>query len=204
MRKFSTDPFTDEDKKQLSDYVSSFSGGVFPNHGYNEVNRGSTMDYHPENIRLSRQQNKIENSNVSASPEYDSKYDSIVENASKESKLDPHFIKSFAMAESGFDNNAVSPAGAIGITQLTPIALKELKNITGRDFDPYDPQQNVTGGSILMKHYIERFGNVEKGIAAYNAGPSRVEKANGVPDIKETRNYVERVLGNYKSFKTAK
>ena len=92
-------------------------------------------------------------------------------------------------AESGYRADAVSPAGALGLMQLMPGTARSL-GVT----DPLDPLQNVLGGAEYLRQQLERFGSVEKALAAYNAGPGAVERYDGVPPYAETRNYIARIV----------
>ncbi len=103
--------------------------------------------------------------------------------------IDPDLFVRQIQAESAFRPNAVSSAGAIGLGQLMPATAKEL------GVDPTDPVQNLEGAARYMKQQLDRFGDPALALAAYNAGPSRVAKANGVPNITETQNYVAKILG---------
>lgn len=103
--------------------------------------------------------------------------------------IDPDLFVRQIQAESAFRPDAVSSAGAIGLGQLMPATAKEL------GVDPNDPVQNLEGAARYMKQQIDRFGDPALALAAYNAGPSRVAKANGVPNITETQNYVAKILG---------
>jgi membrane-bound lytic murein transglycosylase B len=103
--------------------------------------------------------------------------------------LDPDMFVRQIQAESAFNPAAVSSAGAIGLGQLMPATAKEL------GVDPTDPVQNLEGAARYMKQQLERFGDPALALAAYNAGPSRVAKAGGIPNITETQNYVAKILG---------
>lgn len=103
--------------------------------------------------------------------------------------IDPDLFVRQIQAESAFRPDAVSSAGAIGLGQLMPATAKEL------GVDPNDPAQNLEGAARYMKQQLDRFGDPALALAAYNAGPSRVAKANGVPNITETQNYVAKILG---------
>ena len=92
-------------------------------------------------------------------------------------------------AESAWDPNAVSHAGALGLAQLMPSTAKEL------GVDPLDWRQNLEGGARYLKQQYDRFGNWDHALAAYNAGPNRVEQYGGIPPFEETQNYVAKIMG---------
>ncbi len=102
--------------------------------------------------------------------------------------IPPALFIALVEAESSFDPDAISVKGAIGLTQLMPATAEEL------GVDPEDPIDNLAGGARYLAAQYRRFGSWDLALAAYNAGPSRVAKAGGVPDITETRNFVGRVL----------
>ena len=103
--------------------------------------------------------------------------------------LSPALMEAVVWQESRWNANAVSPVGARGLAQLMPGTARYL------GVDPRDPYANLEGGARYLREQLDRFGgDLEKALAAYNAGPGRVERAGGVPAIRETRNYVTAII----------
>jgi soluble lytic murein transglycosylase-like protein len=115
-----------------------------------------------------------------------------LQRAAADAGIDPRMLAAVAWAESSFVPDAVSHAGAIGLTQLMPGTAHALS------VDPHDPAQNLAGGARYLREQYDRFGSVELMLAAYNAGPGAVGRAGGIPDIAETQQYVPRVLDYYR------
>ncbi|MGE5620277.1 MAG: lytic transglycosylase domain-containing protein [Sphingomonadaceae bacterium] len=116
-------------------------------------------------------------------------FEEMIRRAAQREGVDAHLVKAVVEAESGFDPLAVSSAGAKGLMQLMDETARSLGVR-----DSFDPAANLAGGAKYLRAMLDKFGSVPLALAAYNAGPGAVEKYNGVPPYKETRNYVERVL----------
>ncbi len=123
----------------------------------------------------------------------------VVTSASGRYRLDPDLVNSVIKAESGFNARAVSPKGAQGLMQLMPGTASQLGVPNA-----FDPQANVEGGTKYLRELLERYNfDLVKALAAYNAGPQRVEQFNGVPPYYETRAYVARVVRDFNKKKVA-
>ena len=123
-------------------------------------------------------------------------YADLIREAAKANGISATLLDALIKQESGFRAKIVSPAGAIGLTQLMPKTAKSL------GVDPYDPLQNITGGAKYLKQQLDKFGgDISLALAAYNAGPGAVSKYGGIPPYKETQNYVKSVLGDYNNRK---
>jgi hypothetical protein len=104
--------------------------------------------------------------------------------------VNPAVFERLIAAESGWNPSVVSPAGAQGLGQLMPATARGL-GVS----NPSDPVQNLTGSARYLSQQLKRFGSYPKALAAYNAGPGNVERYGGIPPFKETRNYVDKILG---------
>lgn len=125
-----------------------------------------------------------------------SRYDHLIAEASRRYGVNESLLKAIIKAESDFNPRAVSKKGAKGLMQLMPENIRAF-----RLTDPFDPRENIMGGTRYFKRMINRFGGeLSLAIAAYNAGPEKVDQYRGVPPYKETENFVKRVLKYYRVF----
>ena len=125
------------------------------------------------------------------------RYDRYITKASQQHGVSFPLLKAIIKAESDFNPRAVSKKGAMGLMQIMPKNLKSLQIA-----DPFDPLENIMGGARYFKKLLKRFnGELSLSLAAYNAGPAAVDIYKTIPPFKETRNYVEKVMKFYYSFK---
>ncbi|MCX6623178.1 MAG: lytic transglycosylase domain-containing protein [Acidobacteria bacterium] len=115
--------------------------------------------------------------------------------AARKRDIPPELLHSIAQAESGFRADAVSPKGAIGLMQLMPATAR------AQSADPHDVEQNAEAGANYLAELLRRYENqdyqVEKALAAYNAGPGAVDRYKGIPPYRETQAYVAKVKKNF-------
>lgn len=117
-------------------------------------------------------------------------YDGLIRTIAERYDVEYALVKAIIKAESGFNRHAVSRAGALGLMQLMPAtaAQHQVRNA-------FSPRDNIEGGVRHLRMLLDRYGgNIPLAVSAYNAGHVRVEKAGGVPAIRETREYLARVL----------
>jgi len=127
----------------------------------------------------------------------DVSFDDVIAEAAVKNDLSFYLIKALIHVESYFNPYAVSKKGALGLMQIMPQNLETL-NVD----HPFDPRENVMGGASYLKNMLKRFdGKLELALAAYNAGPTVVEKYSAVPPFRETQEYVQRVLKQFKQYK---
>jgi soluble lytic murein transglycosylase-like protein len=114
----------------------------------------------------------------------------LIDGAAQQQGVDTKLLRAVIDQESGFRPCAVSPKGAQGLMQLMPATAEELKVD-----DPFDPKQSIEGGAKYLKQLLDKYkGDIPQTLAAYNAGPGATDQAKGVPDIPETRAYVDAIL----------
>ena len=125
------------------------------------------------------------------------KYDHFISDAAEQTGVDFPLLKAMIKAESDFNPQAVSRKGAMGLMQIMPENFKmlDLKN-------PFDPWENIKAGARYFQQLYERFdGHLALSLAAYNAGPTVVDRYKKIPPYQETEEYVRRVLRYYRTFK---
>jgi len=124
-------------------------------------------------------------------------YDAIIHKAAEQFGVEAHLIKAIIMAESAFDPNAISESGAQGLMQLMPTTAKDM-----RVYDPFDPEENILGGTQYLSLLLKKFKqDKRRAVAAYNAGPKIVAEHDSVPPIAQTKRFVERVMKYYMEFR---
>ena len=117
-------------------------------------------------------------------------YADHVETLARRFDLSPALIEAVVWQESRWRADAVSPVGARGLAQLMPGTARDL------GVDPDDPLANLEGGARYLREQLDRFdGDLERALAAYNAGPGRVIRSGGIPRIRETQVYVASIMG---------
>lgn len=118
----------------------------------------------------------------------------MIQQAAMRAGIEPGLLDALVAAESSYDPNARSSAGAMGLTQLMPETAKSL-GVT----NPFDPAQSLNGGANYLAKMIDKYGDLRLALAAYNAGPGTVDRYGGLPPYRETQNYVQKVLAMYEA-----
>ena len=184
-------------EKVLSNTTAANFGSLLLNKNSLDVNGKIYNNESLSNLSMSQalQNLEPENETSSINSTYASKSQliSMINQVAQKHGVDEKLVQALIKQESGFNPNAKSKVGAIGLMQLMPSTAKAMgvKN-------PYNATQNVEGGVKYLKSMLNKYnGNIILALAAYNAGPGAVDKYSGVPPYKETENYVKNILANY-------
>lgn len=162
---------------QIASYVDDHGKHIYVNDDSTVTHQGGTTSPAP----------------AASSAQPPDRLERIVRDAAARHRMDPALLKAVISAESGWNPQAVSRKGAVGLMQLIPGTAQRYG--VG---NPYDPVQNVEGGTLYLKSLLNRYnGNLVKTLAAYNAGEHAVDQSGGVPAIPETRRYVQKVTDAY-------
>jgi soluble lytic murein transglycosylase len=122
-------------------------------------------------------------------------YDALILRWARAYSVEPALVKAVIAAESNFEPRAISRVGAQGLMQLMPETARTLGVR-----EPFEPEQNVAAGARYLRAMLDRYGDLRRALAAYNAGPTAVDQHRGVPPYRETRAYVDRVLTYYRGY----
>jgi soluble lytic murein transglycosylase len=160
-----------------------------------------TITSHADIYKFTDREGVIHYTNVPQSNDYekvlsedktgsDKDYNYIINKKSMKYKIEPSIIKAVITAESNWDHRAISNKGAMGLMQLMPDTARDMQIS-----NPYDPEQNIEAGTRYLRFLLNKFdGDLNLALAAYNAGPGKVEKSGGIPPFRETKKYVRKVI----------
>ena len=122
-------------------------------------------------------------------------FDFLIARTARDFSVDPALVKAVIAAESNFRIDAVSRVGALGLMQLMPQTAEQMGVL-----EPFAPGENLKGGVRYLRAMLDRYGDVRRALAAYNAGPTAVDRYGGIPPYRETKAYVKRVLNYYRGY----
>jgi soluble lytic murein transglycosylase-like protein len=152
--------------------------------------------WHFTNVRTDAQYKLYIKTPRKTPSKYIKEYEGIILQASRRFEVDVSLVKAIIKAESYFDHKAVSHKGAQGLMQLMPQTSDAMAVE-----NPFDPEENIFGGTRYLSLLLKRFNNDKRlAVAAYNAGPERVEACNGIPPIAETERFVKKVMNYYRDY----
>jgi Transglycosylase SLT domain len=175
---------------QIAPYVDENGKLIYINGDSPQPRHGSSIS------RLPAAGSRLGTSNVFSAVSLkptDSGLDRIVQDAAQRHQIDPALVKAVISTESAWNTRAISQRGAVGLMQLIPATAQRFG--VG---NPFDPVQNVEGGTTYLKSLLDRYrGDLTKSLAAYNAGEHAVDLSRGVPAYRETERYVQKVTNAY-------
>ena len=154
--------------------------------------------WHFTNIKNDKRYKLYIRTSLKKPADYIREYNTIINQASRRFGIESSLIKAVIKAESDFDYKAVSRKGARGLMQLMPETMDQMEVK-----DPFNPEENIFGGTRYLSLLLERFNNDKKlALAAYNAGPEKVDKYQGVPPFPETKSFISKVLNYYFQYRS--
>jgi soluble lytic murein transglycosylase-like protein len=154
-------------------------------------NQAGSSNLSATNIQAAQSPNSSSQSGQAVS----GSFSEMINQAAGKYGVNPALVKAVIKAESNFNADAVSPAGALGLMQLMPATARGL-GVS----NPLDPAQNIEGGVKFLSSLLKRYhGDTKLAVAAYNAGPGAVDRYGGIPPYQETQVYVQRVMGIFES-----
>ncbi len=141
-------------------------------------------------VRLQEMPPEGETPEADCPPIADPELTPLIETAARQHQVEPKLIRSVIEQESAFHTCAISPKGAKGLMQLMPATIDQFKVE-----DAFDPRQNIEAGATYLRQLLDKYkGDLKLTLAAYNSGPTTVDKTGAIPDIKETQDYVNGVM----------
>src|SRR5579863_85255 len=183
-------------RAQIATSLDEHGKLVFVNGDSPQARRGSTISSAQGDSALGASHSPLVFARESAGETLgadDGRLDRIVRDAAARHQVDPALVKAVISTESGWNTQAVSRKGAVGLMQLVPGTAQRFG--VG---NPFDPAQNVEGGTSYLKSLLDRYDNdLPKTLAAYNAGEGAVDRSGGVPHYAETQRYVQKVTDAY-------
>jgi soluble lytic murein transglycosylase-like protein len=183
-------------RAQIASFVDDQGKVVYVNGDSLQASRRRTMSFPPgasQSSSAKRPSLQVKRLGSGSAEPSDDRLDRIVREAAARHALNPALVKAVITTESGWNPHAVSSKGAMGLMQLIPGTAERfgVRN-------PYDPAQNIEGGTNYLRLLLDRYnGDLAKSLAAYNAGERAVDQSRGVPAYAETRRYVQKVTNTY-------
>lgn len=175
---------------QIASYVDENGKVVYINGDSPQARRGSSIA--GGSLAGQTSGSSLNFAAAAASPN-EARLDRIVREAAERHQVDPALVKAVISTESSWNSRAISQKGAMGLMQLIPTTAQRFG--VG---NPFDPEQNIEGGTTYLKALLDRYhGDLSKSLAAYNAGERAVDLSGGVPAFMETQNYVRKVTRAY-------
>ncbi len=146
----------------------------------------------PFDLTLAQMRGQVQLRKMESAPaDFKPNIEALIQKYANQNGLKPELVRAVIQQESSGNPRSVSVVGAVGLMQLMPATARGL-GVS----DPFDPEQNVAGGTKYLAGLLREFdGDLPKSLAAYNAGPAAVRKHGGIPPFAETQNYVRRIMG---------